>query len=107
MKYARKILLLWGISFLVNAQKFSVILGRPTDKSMTLSVLFDQNIEYQIEYGTQSGSYPNKTSLLSESANIPKEFDLEGLSKNTRYFYRLQYRLKGELHLLHHPSIIL
>ncbi len=95
MKNTWKILLLWGISFLVHAQKFSIILGRPTDKSITLSVLFDQNIEYQVEYGTQSGSYLNKTSLFTESANIPKEFDLEGLSKNTRYFYRLQYRLKG------------
>jgi len=95
MKNTWKILLLWGISFLAHAKKISVILGRPTDKSITLSVLFDQNIEYQVEYGTQSGIYPNKTSLMSESANIPKEFDLEGLSRNTRYFYRLQYRLKG------------
>jgi hypothetical protein len=62
---------------------------------MTFSVLFDQNIEYYLEYGTQSGNYATKSIVYTENANVPKELDIEGLIKNTRYYYRVQYRLKG------------
>ena len=95
MKQFGKLLLLLLFPYLSFAQKYSIILGRPTDKTMTLSVLFDQNAEYFVEYGTQSGVYSTKTSVYADNASVPREFDLEGLTKNTRYYYRMQYRLKG------------
>lgn len=95
MKIYLHLLILFCLSFQGISQKYSVLLGRPTDKTMTFSVLFDQNIEYYLEYGTQSGNYATKSIVYSENANVPKELDIEGLIKNTRYYYRVQYRLKG------------
>jgi len=89
------LILFVSLSFQGISQKYSVLLGRPTDKTMTFSVLFDQNIEYYLEYGTQSGSYTTKSIAYAENASVPKELDIEGLAKNTRYYYRIQYRLKG------------
>ena len=95
MKIYLHLLILFCLSFQAVCQKYSVLLGRPTDKTMTFSVLFDQNIEYYLEYGTQSGNYATKSIVYTENANVPKELDIEGLIKNTRYYYRVQYRLKG------------
>lgn len=95
MKLRLPLILFICLSFQAVSQKYSVLLGRPTDKTMTFSVLFDQNIEYYLEYGTQSGNYATKSIVYTENANVPKELDIEGLIKNTRYYYRVQYRLKG------------
>ena len=54
------------------AQTKSIILGRPTDKSITVSVYFDQNVEFYVEYGTKSGEYVAKT------ANTTFKFVVEG-----------------------------
>jgi hypothetical protein len=75
-----------------SAQNKSIILGRPTDSSITASILFDQNVEYFIEYGTTSSSYPTSTIKYLNTANTPNEIDIVSLKPNTRYFYRLQYR---------------
>ena len=95
MKLRLPLILFICLSFQGISQKYSVLLGRPTDKTMTFSVLFDQNIEYYLEYGTQSGNYATKSIVYTENANVPQELDIEGLIKNTRYYYRVQYRLKG------------
>lgn len=78
-----------------TAQNKSIILGRPTDTSITVSVFFDQNMQYYIEYGTRSGSYSKTTSTYTNKANTPDKIDLRGLTANTQYFYRVQYRLVG------------
>ncbi len=74
----------------------SLVLGRVTDKSVTVSAVAKESIEGFFEYGTTSGNYPNKTSLLKFSANQPVEALLENLEPNTRYYYRLQFRKTGE-----------
>ena len=43
----------------LKAQNKTIILGRPTDNSVTISIAFDQNVEYLFEYGIQSGVYTN------------------------------------------------
>jgi len=80
---------------LILAQTKSIILGRPTDTSITASVMFDQQMEYFLEYGTESGIYPNSTGIVSNSINVPDEVELRGLLPNTQYFYRMQYRVVG------------
>jgi len=74
----------------------SLVLGRVTDKSVTVSTVAKENIEGFIEYGTATGIYSNKTSLLKFSANQPVEALLEHLQPDTQYFYRLQFRKAGE-----------
>lgn len=76
----------------LNAQSFNVILGRPTDQSVTLSVLFDQQVDVYVEYGTQSGNYTNSASIQTAIAGEPIEIVLSGLSAETQYFYRIRFK---------------
>ena len=84
-------------SQVLKAQKYTIILGRPTDSLVTASVAFDQMVEYYFEYGIQSGNYTQVTTVYANSANTPDERDLDKLSPNTRYYYRLRYRLIGAI----------
>lgn len=84
---------LLSVSQPIMGQEHSIILGRPTDNSVTASILFDQNVTYFIEYGTQTGVYTQSTSVMSNQLNVPDELDLVNLTSNTRYYYRMQYKL--------------
>jgi Calcineurin-like phosphoesterase/Secretion system C-terminal sorting domain len=77
------------------AQQQSIVLGRPTATSITASILFDQNMQYYLEYGTQSGVYAATSIVYSNVLNVPDEIDLTGLTPNTQYYYRMQYKLVG------------
>ena len=64
------------LSFEGLGQKFSIVLGRPTDKSITASVLFDQNTDYYLEYGTSTGVYATKSSIYAGVNGVPEELSL-------------------------------
>lgn len=74
---------------------FSTILGRPTNTSVTVSILFDQPSEVYWEYGTIPGNYPMKTTSYTTVKATPLEADITGLMPNTRYYYRTCYRGTG------------
>lgn len=80
---------------LTKAQEKSIILGRPTNNSVTASILFDQNVDFYLEYGLQSGQYNTTTNQQSNVANVPDEIELTNLNPNTRYFYRMKYKPAG------------
>jgi hypothetical protein len=88
---------LFIISFsnILQAQTHSIILGRPTDTSITASIMFDQNVQFYLEYGTQTGVYSSTTTTFTTVVNTPEEVDLTNLTSNTKYFYRMQFRLVG------------
>lgn len=86
--------LLWSAS-LLSAQSFTELLGRPTDVSVTVNILFDQEVEVYWEFGTSPNTYPQQTPTFSTSLNLPLEADLTALKPNTRYYYRTRYRAKG------------
>lgn len=92
-------LILVGISIISQAmgfaQTYPVILGRPTDTSITASLLYDTNTEGYIQYGTSSGTYPFKTSQFTAATGNPLEITLSGLKGNTKYYYTIQYRTQG------------
>ena len=77
-------------------QSLSVILGRPTDKSVTLNILSSPSREVHLECGTAAGSYTRKTEPVKLEAGKPLEITLDKLEANKRYFYRLQSRKTGE-----------
>lgn len=83
-----------GINFSYT-QEYSIILGRPTDQTVTASILFDLQVQFYLEYGTQTGNYAASTALVSNLKEVPDEIDLINLIADTRYFYRLRYRLTG------------
>ena len=68
----------------------SVILGRPTDRSITASLLSDRTGDVWLEYGTQSGSYPLTSAHVSLQAGVPANLELPGLQADTRYVYRVR-----------------
>ena len=76
----------------IPAHPIDIILGRPTQRSMMASVLAYQDGEAYIEFGTQAGAYPNKTTTRTLTKNQPAEILVDGLQPNTQYFYRLFYR---------------
>lgn len=85
--------LLWSLS--APAQNYTIILGRPTAKSVTASVLFDQDVDYYLEYGSRTGSYGSQTPSKTLRANITDEPVMEGLTADSEAFYRLRYRRQG------------
>lgn len=71
---------------------FDVILGRPTDKSITLSVTCYQDNDGYLTYWPQSGNQKEKTEVQSFKANNPVEINLSGLKPDSQYFYTLHFR---------------
>jgi hypothetical protein len=80
----------------VNAQTFTEILGRPTDKSITISVLFSQAVHVFFDYGTAPGNYTQLTSVVLSSPDTPVVMDFKPLLPNTRYYYRTAYLPVGQ-----------
>jgi len=77
------------------AANLSLILGRPTDRSIALSVLSAAEIEARVEYGEKPATYTERTELRAGKAGVPFEFELGSLTPNTRYYYRLLTRPLG------------
>lgn len=75
-----------------EAQPYSIVLGRPTNQSVTASILFADHYDYYLEYGSQPGQYSHTTTATSNTPGIPDEIDMVGLNPNQQYYYRLQYR---------------
>jgi hypothetical protein len=81
------------ISTFSKAQTHSIILGRPTDTSITASILFDQNVQFYLAYGIQIGTFTDSTIVYNNVMDVPDEIDLINLQPNTRYYYQLRYKL--------------
>ena len=74
----------------------SELLGRPTDNSITINVIAPQGMEAFFEYGTTSGVYNKKSATLKSLNGEPIEIILNNLSSNTKYYYKINYKLLGE-----------
>jgi uncharacterized protein (TIGR03437 family) len=77
----------------------NIILGRPTDRSVTVNVLFNTDQEsIYIEYGDTPGSLLRQTPLRTAlKARVAFEEVISGLEPNRRYFYRLRFRGAGQI----------
>jgi phosphodiesterase/alkaline phosphatase D-like protein len=71
----------------------SIVLGSPTAKSIVVNAYSaSQSGQVSVSYGTSTGTYSKSTSYADLSAGKPTEIPVDGLSPNTRYYYRLLYR---------------
>lgn len=105
LEMTRRHLLLLGVTATMTAafidradaatMKFSHILGRPTDRSIALSVLASSASSAYVEYGLATTKVAGKTKVLKLSAATPLVFELSGLQSSSRYFYRLRYKAPG------------
>jgi len=71
------------------------LLGRPTDSSILLTIVPDATIEVYYEYGTSPGAYIGQTSPATAAGGQAHKTTITGLSANTKYYYRMQYRTSG------------
>lgn len=74
---------------------FTQILGRPTDRSIAVSLLSPVDIDAYVEYGESAGNYPGRTAVTTVKSGKPAEITLEGLKPNRQYYYRVQQRVAG------------
>jgi Calcineurin-like phosphoesterase len=74
----------------------SLVLGRVTDKSVTVSAVAKEDLEGYFEYGSVPGHYTSRTGLVKLNTHQPLEAVFANLQPDTPYFYRLQYRKAGE-----------
>jgi hypothetical protein len=81
---------------LAEFDALSLVLGRPTDRSVTAAALAREATEAYLEYGPAAGAYTQRTELLNLAAGQPLEVALANLKADTEYFYRLQYRRPGQ-----------
>jgi hypothetical protein len=96
MKYSTAFVFIFFISnHLLVGQNFTEILGRPTNSSVTMSILFDQQEEVYWEYGNSSGIYNLKTATHTTVKDTALEVDFVNLAPDTKYFYRTRYRSPG------------
>jgi len=67
------------------------MLGQAAATSINVNVVFSQDMQVYVEYGTVSGTYTTKTPVKTATADAPLNIALTGLTPNTRYYYRLQF----------------
>jgi phosphodiesterase/alkaline phosphatase D-like protein len=65
------------------------LLGRPTDTSITVNVVPSANGQVYFKYGTATGVYTDQTSTAALMNGTPTEVVIQGLTPNTRYYYRM------------------
>ena len=63
-------------------EDFNILLGRPTDDSITVNVIPAQTGEISFEYGTGSGAYGSETSATPCMIDEPVEVIIDGLASN-------------------------
>lgn len=93
-----KLIIIIGLALALNvrAQTFNIVLGRPTDNSVTASILFSTPVQIYLEYGTNSGIYTSNTSQVATTLGEPIEVKMNSLMAETRYFYRVRYKNASE-----------
>jgi hypothetical protein len=73
----------------------SVVLGRPTDHSVTVNALADGAMEMYVEYGPAGATPDRRTRTETLPAGSPFEVVLDGLAADQDFQYRLRYRAPG------------
>lgn len=93
MKHTLLALVLTIVSaFSAQAQDPIVILGRPTNRTITANVVMSKTGSVCIAYGKRSEQYADTSAVQSAEAGVPVVIELSKLSENSQYFYRLLYR---------------
>ncbi|MFZ4545426.1 MAG: T9SS type A sorting domain-containing protein [Saprospiraceae bacterium] len=84
--------------------KYTELLGRPKDKSITVQVFFNSPAEICAQYGTTTSQYSNQTSWQLFGAGDPAEIVIDNLKPNTKYFYRVCYRQPNTTSITYRPE---
>ncbi len=74
----------------------NIILGRPTDSSIAISVLGTEAQSVYVEYGTSKTALVKKSATVALAAGMPQVIEINGLKANTKNYYRLRYKKANE-----------
>lgn len=89
------LLIICLLSIQLNSQNFTIILGRPTNTSISANIVFDRAVDFSINYGLHQDSLNQVISMPSAKATIPNIVEFKDLISNTRYFYQLNYKFSN------------
>lgn len=95
---------LWSVKIYAQSVQHSEILGKPTDKSISVLLVFSEAAEVCARYGVSSGNLDQQTGWKSFAANESAEILIENLTANTRYFYQICHRLPGTVGFTTRPE---
>src|SRR5579883_2054121 len=90
-----------GALYAVSSPNFTMILGQPTDRSVTLNTRSDTALEIYFDYGLKSATYTAQTKSAVNTADpyasgfFVLQSAMTGLQADTQYFYRMEYRTAG------------
>ena len=73
---------------------YNIVLGRPTDRGVAISILAESGASAFVEYGEASAdstSYAAQSEIVSSNSGDPILIELDGAQPNTRYYYRVNY----------------
>jgi hypothetical protein len=73
----------------VPENRGSVILARPTERSVTLSLLLREAAQVAVAYAREGETQPQRSAAVSCPAGEPREVVLDGLATNAAYSYRV------------------
>ncbi|MGF7141479.1 T9SS type A sorting domain-containing protein [Roseimarinus sediminis] len=92
----------------VGKGQINEILGRPTDHSVTVNVVFNDTTEFFCEYALAGDTKMKYTDTLFTFSKSVGEIVIDGLNKDSEYIYRTAYRKVnsgsfqyGEYHRFH------
>jgi len=74
----------------------TIILGRPTANTITISVRPSTNLECYVEFGLGDDLHDQRSATRSLAAGMPLTWSLTGLEADCEYSYRLRYRSPGD-----------
>ncbi len=90
--------------FVAQTMSRKEVLGRPTNSSITVQMLFADSADVRVQFGTSTGIYPNQTPWQLVTGSITAEVVLNGLAADTKYYYRVNYRHPGASTLTTRPE---
>mgnify|MGYP006276676853 FL=1 len=79
--------------------KLNILIGRPTDKSVALSLLSTINGTALIEYGYSKTQLTVRTKSQAITNATPAIFELTNLRANATFYYRVRFTSSGKLQL--------
>ena len=87
---------------IINPSRFNTVLGRPTDRAVSLSVLAAAGDSVSVEYGAALDAAqtaiiaPRQSPPRTSAAGEPVVIDLDGLEADRRTYYRVHYTPKNQ-----------
>ncbi|GIZ10411.1 metallophosphoesterase [Flavobacterium sp. UMI-01] len=72
---------------------YDIILARPTDNAISVSLMANENLTGCISYGVIANQLEFKTKEVSFEKGQPMVIELNKLKANTKYYYQFNYKL--------------